>query len=515
VYFQTLDAPAQISGDGLAIARASEPGVRADYARALRRAHTDMPLSARAGAAYQELQESRRHDLEVLLRTGFPTESLGTARDLICAICEESAWSENPETPFEDDMHPTIDRKAAQTACLLGWAKASGQLDARTVSRMLFEARRRIFTPMIAHSDYQCLTGDAPYSLAILTESMAAALLLEADGARFQAFMRRAARAADALIDRAAATPILQSLTDRAAATALGALAQRAAARTALGRALPKHEWLDELLMAHLGGEMFIDPAGAGTRKGLNGADVYLMGELADDDALCALGAQLYRAQLADASAVSARMLFDLPGKLRAATGAAPRLKHAATPDASILSARGGGMHVILHAGGNGNAGGVYAAIEGRAALVPYAGDAPVINGARQAQGLGQGDYLFGEARADLSMDMTRLYAAGGVRFYQRTVMLDRVAGAARIVDMLESEGAGAIRYAFASPCLPTEIEGGVQIGLALFRWEGAPMVSIRRAPGIGAFTDELYFIGLEYPANPGSNLYHFMVERA
>ncbi len=516
MYFQALEASAEIRTELAEIARAagaSQVGLRADYGRALKRAHADMPLSERGSASYLEVRRARRADLEAIARTGMPAESLDKARDLICAIAEESAWAENPETPFEDDMRPTIDLMAARTACLFAWGKRAGHLDARTEGRMLFETRRRVFTPLIAHEDYPCLRGDAPNALATLAEALVAALLLETDNARLYALIRRVARAMDEQIDRASRPPLADALTDRAALAAAWRLVRKIAGPSALGRALPKAEWLDEFLMAHLGGTAFVDPMGEGVRAGLNGADLALLGEAGGDEAVRALGAQLFRANPEPLSSLTARMLIDIEANM--AQGVVPRLRHAALPDASLMSVRGGGMLLVMHAGGRGNAGGVCAYVESTPVLVTFPGDAPVLNGVRQSEKAGLGDCAFGDARADLSMDMTALYPGSGIRFFQRTLMFDRAEGISRLIDIVESGAEGTIRYAFVTPYAPARLENGARMGIGMLSWEGAPAASIRRVPGRGAFPDGLYLVELEYPLAPGSNYLNFVIERA
>ncbi len=515
MYFQALEASAEIRPELAEVVRGEGPqlaGLRADYGRALKRAYVDMPLSARGDGAYLDLRRERRADLEALVRTGLPDESLTRARDLICAIAEESAWAEHPEMPLEDDMHPTIDRMAAETAALFAWTRRVGKLDARTEGRLLYEARRRVFTPLIAHEDYPCLRGEGKNALAALASALSAALLLETDGARLYALIRRAARALDELIDRPVHAPLAEALVDRVGTTAAWLLARKIAGPSALGRTLPKAEWLDEFYMSHLGGAVFMDPMGEGVRGGLNGADLALLGAAGGDDAVRALGAQLFRANPEPASSLNARMLVDVEAGLT--QGAVPRLRHAHLPDFSIMSARGGGMLCTMHAGGRGNAGGLCVYVEGTPVLVTVPGDAPVVNGVRQAEKSGVGDCAFGDARADLSMDLTALYPGGGVRFFQRTLMLDRAEGSARLIDIVESEQPGAIRYAFVAPYPPARLASGVRVGVGMLSWEGASDADIRRVPGRGAFPDGLYLVELEYPLAPGSNYINFVVER-
>jgi hypothetical protein len=172
-------------------------------------------------------------------------------------------------------------------------------------------------------------------------------------------------------------------------------------------------------------------------------------------------------------------------------------------------------MLAVLHAGGRGNAGGVCVYVESTPVLVSFPGDAPALNGVRQAEKPGLGDCAFGDARADMSMDMSALYPGSGVRFYQRTLMLDRAEGSARLIDIVESEAQGAIRYAFVTPYAPARLENGARMGVGALSWEGEPTFSTRRVPGRGAFPDGLYLVELEYPIAPGSNYINFVIERA
>ena len=106
------------------------PGNAPDVSEAMAYPVEAMPLSDRLEAPekYRSLRRDRRQALETLLRAEPTDARLQKALDLICAICEESRWSENPaREPFDDDGHPDIDFAAAETAALLAWtARAFG-----------------------------------------------------------------------------------------------------------------------------------------------------------------------------------------------------------------------------------------------------------------------------------------------------------------------------------------------------------------------------------------------------
>lgn len=519
MYFQTLATAPDLRADELCIATpvgSAGAGLQAACSAALRREYADLPLSERGGTEYGEIRRNRRSDLEALLRAGITPETRTRAADVACAICEESRWARDCGADLGDEMHPDIDLFAAETASLMAWCANSGTFDARTRARMVYELRRRIFTPIIAHDDYPFMTGAGEHPLGILCAALSAAVLAEGDQSRLYTFLRRAAKIADTVIDLEHVMPLRDALAEYTAATALWLMARKAAGPSAMARALPKPAWLDEMLMASLGAGVFADPAGEGTVRDVNGADIFFMGHAAGDGALEALGATLYREHACEASCVNARMQADFSSEMIKNMDPVPRLRHAALPGGRMMSVRGGGLMALMHAGGRSNAGDICLYVENTPVIVTRPGGAPVVNGVSCLDDLGVGDCDFGEERADMSMDMTLCYpGAAKVRFYQRTFMLNRQGGVARMIDVIETDAAGKVEYAFATPYAPARLDGGARMGLGLMTWDCAGEADVTRIAGSGAFADGLYLVKIECPLNPGSNIMNFVIERA
>ena len=121
---------------------------------AMSRELAGMPLSARLHdpAAYLRLQKARRQALEALIAVDADAPALERITDLICMLCEEATWSENPKgAPFDDDQHPEIDFQCAETLMLLAWVSRalSDRLGSRVTGKLLYEARRRVFSPFL------------------------------------------------------------------------------------------------------------------------------------------------------------------------------------------------------------------------------------------------------------------------------------------------------------------------------------------------------------------------------
>lgn len=518
VYFDYLNSGVDIHPELLGSIRlsgAAEVGLRADYGAAMRRGYADMPLSRRGGGEYFALRVQRRKDLEAILRTGINPENREKALDLICAICGETAWAAKTEGAFDDEAHPAIDIMATSTACLLAWTAHAGGFQSNVRSYMLRQLRRRVFMPLIAHDDYGCLRPDTPRALSMLCQAMAAALLTESDAARLTAFLRRAARTADAIIDAPDYLwPIGDMLSDWTEAAALWRLCREMTGPQLGVRPLPRPQWLDALLIAHLGDGLFIDRRAGGLTADINGADIYFLGNMAGDQAAEALGAYVYSKGPRELSSLSARLTLDPTMELVSNRAAAPRFKHAAQDDGALMSARGGGAFVTMHAGGRANAGGFCAYLDDAPVLFACGAEGMRIDGAPLTDARGQGDCNFGERRADMSMDMTAaLPEQAGVRFMQRTVMLERDAGVTRIIDVAECGRPAEIAYTFETPVEPAVSQGGATLGNCRFTWDGEmePRVT-RRAPAPG-FPEGAYRIELVYRLRAGSNILNFMLE--
>lgn len=510
MYFQFLANNIEIIPENLHSIRLSgvaEIALRADHGAAMRRPHEDMPLSRRGGGDYLALRRQRRRDLEAFVRMGINSENREKALDVICAVCEEPYWAESIPGPFDDDAHPHIDLMAADTALIMAWALHEGGFVPNVRARMLRELRRRIFTPLIAHDDYPCMQPDTPRALSVLCEALTAAAMAERDTTRFMAFVRRAAPAADAIIEKTNTMPIKDALSDWACAAAAWRALRAMAGPQPIARPLPLPAWLDTVLFSHLGGGMFADKAGGGVTQGLNGADIYYLGKCAGDPAVEALGAFVWQQSQTDMSSLCARITADYTMEMTANTAGAPRFRHAALNDMSIMYARGGGLSALIHTGGRANAGG----------MCVFAGDKPVLlaadPGAVRIDGMplsdinGLGDGEFDDGRADMSVDMTPALPAGSAaRFMQRTLMLDRQSGLMRMIDMVECTRPCAVEYAFVTPEAPENTNDGLRTGNAYLIPEGGA------EPTFVARGDGMCEMRFAYKLVQGSNMINMTV---
>lgn len=518
MYFNYLNSGVDIHPEllgGIRLSGAAEAGLRADYGAAMRREYADMPLSRRGDTDYLMLRVQRRRDLEAILRTGIDGGNREKALDLICAICSETTWAEKAAGTFDDEAHPAIDIMAARTACLMAWTAHAGGFSGNVRTYILRQLRRRIFMPLIAHDDYACLQPDAPRALSVLCQAISAALLTESDASRLSAFLRRAARAADAIIDAPDyLQPIADMISDWTEAAALWRICREITGPQLGARPLPLPGWLDAVLIAHLGGGLFIDRRGGGLTGDVNGADIYFLGNMAGDRAAEALGAFVYRKAPQEISSLNARMTVDHTMELVSNRAAAPRFKHAAQDDGGLMSVRGGGAFVTMHAGGRANAGGFCAYLDDAPVLFACGAGKLLVDGAPLTDAQGQGDCDFGETRADMSVDMTAaLPGQAGLRFMQRTVMLERDAGVVRIIDAAECDRPAEIVYAFDTPIEPEITGGRAVLGNCRFIWDGEiePRMT-RRAPETG-FPGGAYRMELAYRLRTGSNILNFILE--
>lgn len=494
----------------------SEVALRASYGAAMRREYSDMPLSKRGGKEYLALRMQRREDLEALIRAGIDDNSREKALDLICALCEESVWARQPDSMFGDDSHPEIDLMAARTASLVAWALHEGRFALKVQARILSQLRRRIFTPLMAHDDYRAIMPDSKGALSVVCEIITAALIAETDETRLFALVRRLCRIADDIIDMPNRLPIRSALADWVSASALWQTARIVAGPQPTAHALPTNEWLDTLLYAYLGNGVFMDPCGGGIIDDLNGADVFFLGMVSGDEAVEALGAALLREKRNDASCLSAKLIADVHMKANDMLKPAPRFRHAAVADNSVMCVRGDGTYITMVSGGSGNAGGVSVYIDDVPAFYACDAKAVVINGKPLAAKPGIGDCDFDDVRADMSVDMTPACPReAGVRFMQRTVMLERDTGVTRMVDMVECDRPGEIIYEFATPVPPRPEGGGARVGSGFITWDAGAAAEYVCRSGDRNTTEGMYAIRLKYPLEPGSNIINFIIERA
>ena len=495
-----------------------------------------MTLSQRLSdpAAWLRLQKGRRQALEALTVVEADAAGLQRVNDLICMIVEESVWSENLHgAPFDDEQHPQIDFQCAETLMLLAWVgRAMGErLGSRVTGKLQYEARRRVFSPFLAHADYPFMRFVGPEAaqarrpLCILSDILLSAILLETDGGRRAAIMKQTLR----LIDQAVQArdrrvlPLADTLADTAAITDLCLLLRKLTrGEMDLTEVYPTSDWLDALLFPWLEKDFFADPAAGSMRPALSGQELFRVGLAANDEALTALGAALHRLAHRPSATVTGRILdLSCAAMLSAQSEKPPRLKHAATARNRVMVSRLGGMTCALHTGGGkGNAGDLLLFAGDRPILVEASGHAslPVIGiveplaipGASAPESAFGGeicpaDFEVREDRELMSVDLTQAWPAGvGARSIQRTVMALRREETLQLVDAFDLERPVPVTFRFITPQQPQALERGVKLGPVTLTWEGelrcvAEPLSARFPTGEGP-GEALYRVNLTTP---------------
>lgn len=470
-----------------------------------------MSLSQRLSdpEAYLRLQKGRRQALEALMTVEPDAQRLERVIDLICMIVEESSWAENPKgVPFDDDQHPRIDFQCAETLMLLAWVQRamSERLGVRICAKLQYEARRRVFSPFLAHSDYPFMrfmgsvNARSARPLCILSDILLASVLLETDAGRRAAVMKQALR----LIDQAVQArdrrtePLADALAETAAVTDLCTLLRKLTrGQLDLTEVYPTSDWLDALLIPWIDGNCFIDPATGRMKPAISGQSLFRVGLASGDEALSALGASLYRERRVPSATVSGRMLdLSCAGLLSAQVEKPPKLKHAATARNRLMISRFSGMTCALHTGGErANAGSIVLFADGMPILVetPKRTSLPLIDGIAQLAAPGENapEAAFGadicpsdfETRPDrdlLSVDLTHAWPARlGARAIQRTVMAMRQDKVLQLVDAFDLEKPTSVTFRFITPQQPEMIKPdgstteAVRLGPVTLSWEG------------------------------------------
>jgi len=502
--------------------------------------------------AYLRLQRGRRQALEALMAVEPDEHQLERVIDLICMIVEESSWAENPKgAPFDDDQHPRIDFQCAETLMLLAWVqRAMGErLGARVSAKLQYEARRRVFSPFLAHSDYPFMRYMGPVStrsnrpLCILSDLLLASVLLETDAGRRAAIMKQSLR----LIDQAVQArdrrvqPLTDALAETAAVTDLCTLLRKLTrGQLDLTEVYPTSDWLDGLLIPWIDGDCFVDPATGNMMPALSGQALFRVGLASGDEALSALGAALHRQRHVPSARVTGRMLdLSCAGMLSAQIEKPPKLKHAATAQNRLMISRFSGLTCALHAGGDrANAGSIVLFADGTPILVetPTRTSLPVIDGLTQLTAPGENapEAAFGadvcpsdfQTRPDrdlLSVDLTNAWPARlGARAIQRTAMVLRQENILQLVDAFDLEKPAKVTFRFITPQSPEMIRPdgatteAVRLGPVTLSWEGEMRCEItalnERFP-IGEGNGELLRCVSLTPVNPvgrGFFVFHF-----
>ena len=466
-----------------------------------------MPLSERLKEPerYAELQRARREQLEAFLWIEPNAAALEKMLDLISQICEEGAWSAGGAA-FDDPAHPAIDLQAAETGMLLAWllrrhgARLS-ECNPRIPTVLLGEVRRRLLGPILAHEDYPFMRLGGRRPAQVAADLLLSCLMLEKSPVRRQQPVKLLLRLLDEIcaVPQSPRAPLLDRLADACAVADLARLLKRLTrGELDLTRSQPPESWLDGMLIPWITDDYFFDTAGDALRPPLPGIDLFRLGHLAQDRALCALGAQLHRACARDSDSLNGRVLS--MEYMRAAldeSARPPRLKRAATEGAALMVSRVDPLYAAIAGdGGRGNAGDVALFYENMPVLTVAGGEArslPLIDGraplSRPAQPPAA-EANFGDGRDLMSVDLTDTYPAQcGLSAYQRTLMVSRGDATVRLVDAFEFDRAPEqLCFRFVSVQRPLSLRSGVRLGPVLLRWDGEMLPEISELPARDGF---------------------------
>lgn len=448
-------------------------------------------------ARWKRMQRARRETLESLLTDSPTPEHIQAALDAICTILEESSWSSlPPDAPFDDESHPEIDLDCAETAVLLGWTKrAMGKsfdaVSPRISGRMLSEVRRRLFTPLLAHEDYPFMAGKGVCPIAVCADIALSALLLETDPSRLSRILKASLRMLDEACGRHGRTPapLSDRLTDVAAATDFASLLRLLTdGEFDLSGRVPMDEWLDEILFSWIEKDWFVDPAGTSLAPALSGGDIFRVGLAADDGALTALGAQVFRQNHLPSRTVTGRLLeATVLTALESEEGRPPRMRYAATHRNQLMTVRLSSLYFSLHTGGDrGNAGDFLLFADGKPILTDgeNAHSLPLLNGCEplfKPDVPCSGDFEVGEDRETLGVELTHAYPSESMlRSYQRSALALRGEQSLRLVDMLSFSEPAPVVFRFVCAVAPEIGESEIRLGPVRMLWEGDLLSRIR-----------------------------------
>lgn len=491
-----------------------------------------MPLSKRIQApeAYAHIQRNRREALEAFLWIEPNSAALERMTDLIVEICEEQRWSAC--AGVDDPTHPVIDVQAAETGALFAWLlRRHGERLAehcpRIQSVMLSEARRRLFSPILAHDDYPFMQGGGRCPALVLSDLLFACVLMEKAPARRQQPVKLLLR----LLDRFCAaqsnpfSPVEERFIDACAIADLCRLMKRVTrGEFDLTRVMPPEGWLDDLVIAWIHGDFFINPCGKSMRPQISGMDVFRLGHLTRDRALCALGAQMGNLTERMSASLSGRVLS--MEYLRAAQdecGDPPRLRRAAAENGSLMLSRVDDFFAALSAvGDRANAGDVVL-FRGSSPILADGGglihSLPTIDGCApltHPTELPPTDANFGQERDLMSVDLTATYPEScPLAAFQRTLMASRTDGTIRLVDAFEFlQPVHCISFRFVCAQRPVSLRDTVRIGPVSLSWDGDMLPEITELPPCDAFPTGLWLIELRMQTVPRRLICGFTFEQ-
>ncbi|NLG26216.1 MAG: hypothetical protein GX558_12730 [Clostridiales bacterium] len=436
--------------------------------------------------------------------------------ELIWAILGEPCWT-LPATallspdglPLPDPAAPLVDEAAALTAGHLAMAAqlAGGPLNrcAPGLLRMMeWEALRRVVAPFLAVPDMGWMRGPRGGALRCLSGVTMAFLTFERDDRRRWQCMRKAWQLLGSLLKFLAPDGgVLSGLESwqqiAGNVTDLLYMVRAASGGEVDARREPTFGRLARFpALCHIAGGWFFNPGERSMRPALDGAEVFRIGMLAQDAAVCDLGAYLSMEGSAGSAFDSVlreaqRALNDealLAGPFepqRPIQAYLPTLEYMiarwtdASDEGPILAAHGGDNGVV---DGHLDVGDALVFFGGQPALI----DAGCLPGTDRHNlptvgGWGQGA---GEAfRAEdvscrlerdyamLSMNLARAYPdEAGVFSWQRTALLTRADKSVQIMDLFDLRQPADVAFHFLMPEKPSLGEKYAQLGAVRLRWE-------------------------------------------
>lgn len=462
---------------------------------------------------YRNIQKARRTRLERFLWVEANAAALDCMADLISQICEEGRWSAS-EAAFDEPAHPDIDLQAAETGALFAWilrrhGARLAEYDARIPSVLLYQVRRRLLKPICAHEDYPFLNGQGCCPALVLADLLLCAMLMEKSPAYRQQPVKLILRVLDRLCaaPQAPRAPLGERLADACAIADLVRLLKRLTrGELDLTRQLPASNWLDEMLIPWIGRDCFCDPNGSGMHPELSGIDLFRLGYLSRDSALCALGAQLHRLHGREAFSLSGRVLsMEYMGALEDNRDPAPRLRRAAACDNLLMLSRSSACFAAIWAtGARKNAGSIALFAESRPILVDAGGDVhslPLIEDFAPLDcpvQLPEADADFGQGRDLMSVDLTGAYAdTCPINVYQRTLMTSQNDGTVRLVDAFEfRRPIRQLTFRFVTAQKPVALGEVVRLGPVTLSWDGDMQPQVEALPAPDRFEEGVWLLG-------------------
>jgi len=241
-----------------------------------------------------------------------------------------------------------------------------------------------------------------------------------------------------------------------------------------------------------------VNPSGEGIRPAVSGMDIFRLGYLAQDRALCALGAQLNRLNTLPGFSLSGRILnMEYMRAAQDETGAPPRLRRASAENGSLMVSRLDSMFAAINVSGfRANAGDI-TLFAGSTPILVDAGGAvhslPLIDDYSpryQFGALPPSDADFGPERDLMSADLTGIYPEScPLAAYQRTLMASRADDTVRLVDAFEfMRLPQSVTFRFVTAQRPVSLRDIVRIGPVDLSWDGNMMPEISELPPCEAF---------------------------